>query len=164
MLSSHSGNGEGSEVLARPWGASITEVEFSGWMSRRAVGRMVFSGVFERHPNLKFVLSEQAGDWWVSTLREYDSSYLRHRGQLLDVVPRMPSEYCRENVFIGGSFLAHYQVEDAIDEGYAENLLWGSDYPHPEGTWQYQEDASATPMTASRPPQHLCGDFRGCRP
>ena len=50
-------------------------------------------------------------------------------------------------MFIGGSFLAHYQAEEASRDGYATNVLWGSDYPHPEGTWQYQEDPDAVPMT-----------------
>jgi hypothetical protein len=93
------------------------------------------------------VLSEQNGDWWLTTMREYDSAYVAHRGQLAETLPRLPSDYCRTNVFIGGSFLAHYQAEEAAAFDYATNVLWGSDYPHPEGTWQYQDDPGATPMT-----------------
>ena len=43
----------------------------------------------------------------------------------------------RDNLFVGASCLAHFEAEDAIEHGYATNVLWGSDYPHPEGTYQY---------------------------
>ena len=32
-------------------------------------------------------------------------------------------------------------------EGYASQLMWGSDYPHIESTWQYTDDDDAVPVT-----------------
>jgi hypothetical protein len=57
------------------------------------------------------------------------------RQELGSHVPRPPSEYCRANVSLGGSFLARFEAEDAIAHDYVPNMLWGSDYPHMEGTW-----------------------------
>jgi hypothetical protein len=34
-----------------------------------------------------------------------------------------------------------------VRDGYVDNVLWGSDYPHPEGTFHYQADPDETPMT-----------------
>jgi predicted TIM-barrel fold metal-dependent hydrolase len=145
-MNSHSGGGK-MEASYGPWMPCIVEIDTSGWTARRALHFLVFSGVFERHPNLHYVLSEQNGDWWPSTMREFDSAYEAHRWQLVGHMPKRPSEYCRENIFIGGSFLAHYQAEEAVRDGYASNLLWGSDYPHPEGTWQYRENDDDESMT-----------------
>ena len=62
-------------------------------------------------------------------------------------MPQPPSAYCAENVFVGASFLAPFEAERAVREGYASQLLWGSDYPHIESTWQYTDDADAVPVT-----------------
>jgi predicted TIM-barrel fold metal-dependent hydrolase len=72
-------------------------------------------------------------------VRELDSVWRAHRDALGDQVPRPPSEYCARQVFVGSSFLAHFEAVDALEQGYADNVLWGSDYPHAEGTWQRPE-------------------------
>lgn len=59
-----------------------------------------------------------------------------------DQVPRLPSEYCATNVGIGSSFLARHEAEAAVREGYADHIMWGSDYPHMEGTFQYPDSAT----------------------
>jgi hypothetical protein len=70
-------------------------------------------------------------------MNEYDSVYRTHGGGLGSRMTRPPSEYCRTNVSIGASFLAAFEAEDAIVHDYVANVMWGSDYPHTEGTWQY---------------------------
>jgi hypothetical protein len=37
--------------------------EATGWLQRVPVHRVAFSGVFERHPNLKLLFVEQRADW-----------------------------------------------------------------------------------------------------
>jgi predicted TIM-barrel fold metal-dependent hydrolase len=97
---------------------------------------MIFGGVFERHPDLRLVLTEQPGDWWPYTLRGLDSAWMAHSHAFRDQVPQLPSAYCERNVAIGSSFLAHFEAEAAIRDGYADKIMWGSDYPHMEGTYQ----------------------------
>jgi predicted TIM-barrel fold metal-dependent hydrolase len=135
-LTTHSGAGDPS-AWTGPEAAVLMSIESGGWFSRRALHQMIFGGVFERHPSLRLVLTEQPGDWWPYTLRELDSAYLAQRASLGDQVPKRPSEYCRTNVSIGASFLAHFEAEAAIRDGYSEQVLWGSDYPHMEGTYQH---------------------------
>ena len=45
-----------------------------------------------------------------------------------------PSEYFDRNVFIGSSFAPRSDIEarHAIGIG---NIMWGNDFPHPEGLW-----------------------------
>jgi predicted TIM-barrel fold metal-dependent hydrolase len=46
----------------------------------------------------------------------------------------LPSEYFDRNVFIGSSFAPRSDIEarHAIGIG---NIMWGNDFPHPEGLW-----------------------------
>ena len=46
----------------------LLQAEAGGWLTRRGIGRMVLSGVFERHPGLKLVLTEATRRWWPYTL------------------------------------------------------------------------------------------------
>ena len=105
---------------------------------------LVFGGVFERHPRLRLVTTESPGLWWQFVLKEMDSIYLtdtRSYGPAeKERVPRLPSEYAVEQVWIGASFHARFEAEDAIANGYADRVIWGSDYPHFEGTYQYDAD------------------------
>jgi predicted TIM-barrel fold metal-dependent hydrolase len=111
----------------------------------RMLPRMIFSGMFERHPNLKFVLTElqqPTSMWWVQTGERYDELWEANRGRLGDQVPRKPSEYLRANVFLGLSLLhaVPWETDIAVQRGYTSNILWGSDYPHQEGVYRHPED------------------------
>ena len=137
-LTTHAGAGDpavfqGAELVA------LMAIESGGWFSRRAAHLLIFAGVFERHPDLKLVLTEQPGEWWPYLCRELDSVHVANAGPLRKQVPRTPSEYLHRNVFIGGSFLSRAEAEGAIRDGYADRIMWGSDYPHMEGTFQLGE-------------------------
>ena len=47
---------------------------------------------------------------------------------------------------IGASFLAHFEAVDAVEAGYTDKVMWGSDYPHTEGTYQFQDNESEPSM------------------
>jgi predicted TIM-barrel fold metal-dependent hydrolase len=116
----------------------------AGFFGTRALPYLVWGGVFERYPNLKLVLTEQGADWVANALRHWDSIwYSKWFPEVVETirrkVPRLPSEYFRENIFIARSFMARYELEDAVQGGYVDNMLWGSDMPHIEGTWPNTE-------------------------
>jgi predicted TIM-barrel fold metal-dependent hydrolase len=96
---------------------------------------MVIGGVFERHPRLKLVLTEVAGGWWPATMLELDTSWENYYTVVNRQLPMPPSTYCARNVFVGASFVAPFEIAQAVDANFASNMLWGSDYPHAEGTW-----------------------------
>ena len=123
------------DIATVPHAQSLVQMESGGWPSRRGLHRLLFSGVFERYPRLRMVLTEQAGDWWSYAMREMDSSYVDSYTALKDYLPLKPSEYCARNVFVGASFISAEEAAQAVNEGYSGNVMWGSDYPHPEGTW-----------------------------
>jgi predicted TIM-barrel fold metal-dependent hydrolase len=148
------GRASGPEALA------LTSIEDGGYFARRAIWWMVFGGVFERHRDLHLVITESPGEWWTHTMVELDSTWLSQaewNAALREQVPRRPSEYCASNVFVGASFLAPFEAARAVEEGYVSQLLWGSDYPHIEGTWQYAADDRAEPITRIAQRNTFCG-------
>jgi predicted TIM-barrel fold metal-dependent hydrolase len=138
-LTTHSGAGDPA-VFTGPELVALVSTESGGWFSRRAVHLLIFAGVFERHPNLRLVLTEQPGEWWPYTCVELDSVHMtttQGNAPLLEQVPQRPSDYMHRNVFIGASFLSRAEASAAIRDGYADRIMWGSDYPHVESTFQY---------------------------
>jgi predicted TIM-barrel fold metal-dependent hydrolase len=138
-LQSHVATGDLLEPDPGPgfYSMRLSEQEYA---SRRHLWHLIFGGVFERFPGLKIAFTEQCGAWVVPTLQGLDSVYYakqqdRDTPHIRDILPRRPSEYFRANVYIGASFTARFEIEAALEAGYADKLMWGRDYPHPEGTW-----------------------------
>ena len=139
--------GAGNPTAKGPAAFHIQIAEGAALSRVSPVARLVFSGVFERHPRLKLVLTELPGQWWPSLLNELDSIYLQFYDALAERVPRRPSEYLQRSYFIGASFQSHAEAEAAVRDGYTANVLWGSDYPHTEGTFQYPASWEEPPIT-----------------
>ncbi|HWS44631.1 MAG TPA: amidohydrolase family protein [Acidimicrobiia bacterium] len=154
--------GAGASGGTYPGAMSIAKFEISMMTRICPMDQLVFGGVFERHPNLKLVLTESPGTWWNFVLKEMDSIYLtdtRSYGPAeKQRVPRLPSEYARRQVFVGASFHARFEAEDAIEHGYTDRVIWGSDYPHFEGTYQYGATGpNGEPMTWAALRFHYAG-------
>jgi hypothetical protein len=71
------------------------------------------------------------------TLVEMDSSYLspHFSAALRRVMPERPSTYFASNCFVGASFMSRAEAEIGVAHGLTGNIMWGSDYPHPEGSF-----------------------------
>lgn len=134
-LHTHSGNAAAFDYFGGPGGQDLLVYECGGWMGRRAVWWLIHGRVFARHPDLKLVITEQYEGWWTSTLRELDAVYVRFGWRNPDQLPELPSEYARRNVLLGASFLSKHLAAQALQEGFVDNVLWGRDYPHIEGSF-----------------------------
>ncbi len=129
------GDGEGMV------GTYISEV---CWWTARPLTFMIWGGVFERHPDLKVVITEGTSIWVPEMLELWDfryeeSHFAAKLGDYRSHLSMKPSEYFSRNVFIGASCMSRRESEmrDVIGVG---NMLWGSDYPHPEGTWPFTRE------------------------
>jgi predicted TIM-barrel fold metal-dependent hydrolase len=110
----------------------LTEIK---WFAHRPLHYLLWSGVFERYPELKFVLTEQMADWVPGELAYLDDLYARPIfAQIREGLPLLPSEYFRRQCAVGASFMFRHEVEMRHQIG-VEFIMWGSDYPHAEGTW-----------------------------
>ncbi|MDH3755454.1 MAG: amidohydrolase, partial [Acidimicrobiia bacterium] len=117
------------------------------WWSQRTMWHLLFSGVFERHPNLRFVNTESGSAWVIDTLDRLDEFYKRMKfgkygsevifgGMAVAEMPILPSEYWRRQCHVGASFLRPVEIGLRHAIG-IDNIMWGSDYPHIEGSHPY---------------------------
>ena len=93
-LATHGGGGASTPPATGPTAMHIYIAE-SGMFSRISpLVRLVFGGVFERHPNLKLIQTEAVGDWYDKVLADLDSMWEKFwYGFPKSLVPRRPSEY-----------------------------------------------------------------------
>jgi hypothetical protein len=54
-------------------------------------------------------------------------------------ISRLPSDYFGENIFIGASTMSPEEVRRRHVIG-CDVVMWGTDYPHPEGTWPHTQE------------------------
>ncbi len=140
-LVTHSASGE-SASGGKGEGATMVFHAENLWLSRRGLSQLIFGKVFDRHPGLIVCFMEQRGNWVQHTLNELDSQCLGGAdsgtlallGAPMRPPKRLPSEYWRSNCIIADSFMAPYEAAMRHEIG-IETLMWGSDYPHIEGTW-----------------------------
>jgi predicted TIM-barrel fold metal-dependent hydrolase len=110
----------------------ISEVDM--W-AQRPLTALIWSGAFERHPRLKYVLTETGVGWVVEKLRVLEfkarNPIFKHftRGLSLS-----PSGYFARNCYLGASFMPAHEGRFRHAIG-VDRLMWGTDYPHLEGTW-----------------------------
>lgn len=119
-------------------GIFITEVV---WWSVRPLAFLVWGGVFERHPKLKVAITESTTVWVPELLtlmdqRYSETHYSAKLGDYRSHLKMKPSEYFHRQVFLGASCMPRREAEMRAEIG-VKNIMWGSDYPHPEGTWPY---------------------------
>ncbi len=131
-LQSHSGWSPDYGDVPAATAMYISEVDM--W-AHRPFTALMWSGAFERHPKLKYILTETGCSWILETLRvlEFKADHPIFRHFTKDLSLR-PSEYFARQCFIGASFLPSHEGRDRHKIG-LDKLMWGSDYPHLEGTW-----------------------------
>jgi predicted TIM-barrel fold metal-dependent hydrolase len=97
---------------------------------RRAVWQLMAGGVFDRHPRLKLALTEVRADWVPGTLAALDGAF--ERGEF--PLRQKPSEYWQQHCFVSPSSIHRCEVEMRHQIGLGQ-IMFGADFPHPEGTW-----------------------------
>jgi predicted TIM-barrel fold metal-dependent hydrolase len=108
----------------------------SMWFSHRPFWFLIWGGVFERHPRLRMVFAEQGSDWVPELLELLDRMYktmFKHEQKRLSVPP---SEYWRRQCTVQSMFLTPREVAQRHEIG-IDNMTWGCDYPHYEGSWPF---------------------------
>lgn len=134
-LNTHGGGGDRG-YWTGPGARFATRAE-GHFFGRRALWGLIFGGVFERHPDLHFVLTEQFGSWVPTTLAELDDIYednLRVTTGYDRMLPRRPSEYWARQVYLADSFMSRTEALARHDIGIGQ-IMYGTDYPHAESIY-----------------------------
>ena len=89
------------------------------------------AAVFERFPNIRVVLGESGIGWIPYVIDRMDFEY---KDQYQDLkLKKMPSEYWRNQC--RATFQFDRIGTKLIEDMGVETLMWGSDFPHPDGVW-----------------------------
>jgi predicted TIM-barrel fold metal-dependent hydrolase len=140
----HSG-GASRDILPGPGMVPIYATE-AWWWAARPLWVLLWSGAFDRHPGLRVAITED-GAWWLPDIVErMDEKWIgghntRKFGNLFhNAIQRKPSEYLGINVFLGASTPTRHEIATRERVG-VRTLLWGNDFPHPEGTWPHTRES-----------------------
>jgi predicted TIM-barrel fold metal-dependent hydrolase len=133
-------------------GAGAIAIMESQFFAHRGLSHLMFAGVFERFPKLKFVLTEQGAGWIPSYLSQLDGMcksaqqegtiMSKFAGEAVGRLRRLPSEYFARSCFVGASFLSSAEAAIRHDIG-LDRIMWAADFPHAEGTSPYSRQALA---------------------
>ena len=103
---------------------------------RMSLGDIIFSGVFDRYPKLHVGVVEFELSWIPYFIDRLDYTYtqrIQGSGAYRFKDDMLPSEHFHRNVFVGfQEDELGIKLRDIIG---VNNILWGSDYPHPESTF-----------------------------
>lgn len=102
---------------------------------RRVFWQLMMAGVFDRYPTLQLVFTEIRADWVPATLELLD----RYFSQVPVSMARTPHEYWERNVWVAPSSTRRNELALRHEIG-LHRLMFGTDYPHPEGTWPNTRD------------------------
>jgi predicted TIM-barrel fold metal-dependent hydrolase len=147
-IACHRTPGDASQILGNRGARLSLPVNAGDHHIRIALTDMIYSGVFERHPDLTVLSVEHEGSWIFHLMQRLDWTYRydRRYTRLARRFPdgSLPSDYIRRNVvicFTEDPFLV--QNRHLLGVG---NLAWGSDFPHPESPFTHSDDSLASQL------------------
>ena len=111
-------------IVSHPFEAMATMMTF------------IWHGMFERFPKLTLVHVECDAGWlpfWLQRMEQhYDFSGTAEHPDL----KRRPTDYFKSNIFVAAR-ADEPMLKSVVELAGDDNLLWNSDYPHPDGTWPW---------------------------
>ena len=129
----HQGTGH-DMIFYRGWGSPTANLLATQSMAPRTAALLSCGGVLERYPDLHVVLVEVNAGWMAWTMDTLDEYFVAHGAGCAS--PTCPS--CRATTSAGRctrrSSATRWRSRRAQISG-VECLMWGNDFPHPEGTF-----------------------------
>ena len=161
----HQGTGH-SMFFYRGPGAGVSNLVATQSMGARTAALLATSGVLGRHPAVQVVFVEFNGGWMaglMQTLDYYTDAFSRYgktpsgKPWVNPALPEPPSFYLRRQVH------ATFQDDPVGIHNLSltgdEALLWGSDFPHEEGTYPHSREVVAR-LAAGMEPKAAARVFR----
>jgi predicted TIM-barrel fold metal-dependent hydrolase len=156
VINAHGGSAS-PDYGEHPASLSIWLMETT-WFSHRPLWSLILAGVFDRFPGLRLVLAEQGSGWIRNALDTMDQFYSHIArggiGELRFAEPqlleRMPSEYWEDNCAVAASFMHRDDCQRRHLIG-TDHVMWGSDFPHAEGTAPFSKEGIARTYAGVEP-------------
>ncbi|PEQ12784.1 hypothetical protein B2G71_10850 [Novosphingobium sp. PC22D] len=113
---------------------------------RRTFGQLIFGGVLDRFPGLRFAFAEGGINWVAGALQDCEVTYGAHRELFSWEMKHRPTWYWRQHMY--ATFQTDAVGLKLIDEIGADRVMWAQDYPHSEGTFGYTAHAVSEVLDA----------------
>ncbi len=117
-------------------GALMNYVE-SSYSGQRMATMMVGSGVLDRHPDLRLLISEGGATWVPFVADRIEEGYRQHGLWARPKLSRPPREIMYQQVY--ASFQHDKTAIAACTAMGYRNVMFGTDYPHLEGTFGHTQ-------------------------
>lgn len=97
------------------------------------LGSIIFSGALDRFPKFKFILGEAGVAWLPYTLARMNHEWEDRYEKMKVLCPERPIDYWHRQGYT--SFQREPALTHSVGFVGEDNIMWGADYPHPDGTW-----------------------------
>ena len=140
-LTFHSGTGYEPRVVRGPGGAVINYLMGAQLDGPMVLLSMAAGGALDRFPGLRVITVETGAAWlgWIMT--QADSIYDDHAMFAKPKLSLKPSELIRRQC--AATFMYDPVAINNRHITGVETIMWGNDYPHPEGTWPASQEIAA---------------------
>ncbi|HEX6657084.1 MAG TPA: amidohydrolase family protein, partial [Ilumatobacter sp.] len=128
--------GDPAAKFRGPGGAILNYVETT-YGGQYAAMKLVTSGALERHPNLRILVSEGGATWVPFIGDRMNEAYRQHGMFVRPPLAKLPKEYLYRQVY--ASFQHDESAPAALWAMGYQNVMFGSDYPHMEGTFGHTQ-------------------------
>jgi predicted TIM-barrel fold metal-dependent hydrolase len=131
----HTGTGLETVVVERGPGAGI--INYTNQMSDACSSAMylVSGGVLDRNPGAKVAFIESGASWLVALAERMDEVSVAHSNFVFPKLSRAPSQIVDDQIWASFQHDRACIASAAAGLPGARNVMWGSDYPHAEGTF-----------------------------
>jgi predicted TIM-barrel fold metal-dependent hydrolase len=147
-LSFHIGTGR-SQTPAHGPGAAVVNYVVTVSGALETLSYLCAAGILAAHPALRVVLVECGSGWLAWALEAMDDAYRGHDVFVTPKLELLPSEYFRRQGHV--TFQRDPVGLRNLPFTGDRCLLWGSDYPHPEGTFPRSREVLAEQLAGLAP-------------
>ena len=138
VIGFHIGTDGGDQATAYrgPGGAVLNYVDTT-YGGQKAAMKLVTGGALDRHPDLKVLISEGGATWVPFIGDRMNEGYRQHGMFVRPQLSTLPKEILYRQVY--ASFQHDESAPAALWAMGYHNVMWGSDYPHLEGTYGHTQ-------------------------
>ncbi|MCF8709418.1 amidohydrolase family protein [Rhizorhapis sp. SPR117] len=136
----HTGTGLESVQSEKGPGGAIINYTQQAMDAQSTAMYLVAGGVLDRNPGAKVAFIESGASWLVALAERLDEVAEAHAKFVRPKLSRLPSQIIDDQVW--ASFQHDRSCIAAAAAGLpgARNVMWGSDYPHAEGTFPHSRN------------------------
>jgi predicted TIM-barrel fold metal-dependent hydrolase len=114
-------------------GVKETFISLANISMTELMAGLIFTGILQRHPKMRFVIVESGVGWIPYFLERMDQTFRKHRFWTKSIITDKPSTYWYRQGY--ATFIEdHTGVAERHRAG-IDNIMWSTDYPHSDTTW-----------------------------